>query len=69
VRVGEQAEGLELGELGANGRRRRSKARVRDQRLGAHRPAGSHVLHDDAPQNLLLPLRQLQLDAHLQDKF
>ena len=56
--MGEQAESLELGELGPDGRRRDGHARARDEILRAHRLTALDVLLDDASQDLCLALRQ-----------
>ena len=55
----EQAERLELGELGADGRRRGGDARLLDERLRADGLAGRDEFLDDAPQDLLLARREL----------
>ena len=55
----EQAEALELGELGPHGRRRDGHARARDEVLRADRLAALDVLLDDASQDLPLALGQV----------
>src|SRR5439155_26087519 len=69
VRGGEQAEQFELGELGAHGGRCEGQAALLDEQLRAHRLPGGDELLDDTAQDLLLSLRQLQLDAHLQEFY
>ena len=56
VRVRQQAEPLELGELRAHGRRRDAQSGPLDEGLRADRLSGRHVLLDDAPQDVALPL-------------
>ncbi len=66
VRVHEQADRLELRQLGAHRGRRRVDLRALDERLRPDRLAGRDVLLDDAPQDLLLTLRELNHRRHLQ---
>ena len=66
VRMRQQAERLELGELGAHGRRRRGEPAALDERLRADGLATGNVRLDDAAQDFLLARTQLQLHAHLQ---
>ena len=69
VRMRQQPERLELGELGAHRRRRRVEA---DRSTSVFEPtgcAGGDVLLDHAPEDLLLPRRELRrvcLNGHLQ---
>ena len=65
VRMREQAERLELGELAADGRRRDAEAGALDERLRADRLAGGDVLLDDPPKDVALALADL---GHLQVK-
>ena len=68
VRVREQPERLELGELAANGRRRDTETGALDEPLRADRLARGDVLLDDAPQDLRLRVAQLRriCRGHLQ---
>ena len=59
VRMCEQPEPLELGELVANGRRRRPDSGPLDEVLRAHRLPCGHVLLDDADQDLALALAEI----------
>ena len=58
VRVREQAEALELGELVADGRRRDVEAGTLDERLRADGLAGGDVLLHHPPQDVALALRE-----------
>jgi len=73
VGMREQAERLELGELGADRRRRRGEPGGLDERLRAHGLARRDVFLDDAPQDLLLTRGEQsstgRLGAHLQSNF
>src|SRR5581483_8291629 len=59
VRVREQAEALELRQLGADGGRRDAQPRALDEVLRADGLARGDVLLDDAEEDLALPLAQL----------
>ena len=61
VRMREQPEALELGQLAADGRRREIEAAPVDERLRAHGLTARHVLLDDEPQNLALSRCELHL--------
>src|SRR4029079_9164079 len=63
VRVAEQTERLELGELATYGGRGHVEARPLDERLRPDRLPGRDVLLDDASQDLALARRQLH-SAH-----
>ena len=67
VRMREQAEVLELRELGADRRRRDAQVGALDERLRADRLPGADELLDDAAENRLLPLAQLHRFLHLQE--
>ena len=56
VRMGQQADPLELGQLVADGRRRHAEPGALDERLRADRLPGRHVLLDDEPEDVALPL-------------
>ena len=59
VRMRQQPERLELGELAAHRRRRDAKPGALDEHARADRLAGRDVLLDDAPQDLALTWREL----------
>src|SRR5439155_20322937 len=61
VRMRQEAERLELGELTAHGRRGHAQLAALDETLGADRLARRHVLLDDTPQNLPLSRRKLHV--------
>ena len=61
VRVREQADLLQLGELAADGRRRDVQPGSLDQAFRAHGLARRHVLLDDTQDDLPLPFAQLDL--------
>src|SRR5262249_14832881 len=63
----EQAEVLELGELGANRRRRDPEVRALDERLRADRLSRAHELLDDAAEDRALSFTELRRFLHLQD--
>jgi len=55
----EEAERLELTELGPDSRRRDAQARALDEPFRAHGLAGLDVLLDDAPQDVALALGEI----------
>ena len=61
VRMRQQTEVLELGELAAHRRRREVETGALDERARADRLAGRDVLLDDEPQDLALPGCELHL--------
>ena len=61
VRMGQEAERLELRELAANGRRRDVEAGPLDEHARADRLARCDVFLDDTPQDLALSSSQLHL--------
>ncbi len=63
VRMGEEPERLQLGELVANGRRREAEPGALDERLRADGLARRHVLLHHPPQDVALAFAQL---GHLQ---
>src|SRR2546423_15512673 len=62
----EEAERLELRELGAHGRRRGREADLVGERLRPDRLPARDVLLDEAAENLLLAEGELHADGHLQ---
>src|SRR5262249_1226021 len=67
VRMREQAEVLELGELCADRRRRDAKVGALDERLRADRLSCAHELLAHAAADRLLPLAELHRFGHLQE--
>ncbi len=63
VRMRQEPQRLELGQLVPDGRGGEGQPRARDERLRADGLAGRDVLGDDAAENLALPFGQL---GHLQ---
>ena len=63
VRMRQQPEALELGQLAADGRGREIEAAPVDERLRAHGLTARHVLLDDEPQDLALSRCELHLTS------
>src|SRR5215216_4656353 len=67
MRMREQAEPLELGELAPDGRRRDAQSRALNEVLRADGQPGGDVLLDEVPEDL--PLTIAEFDVHLQEFY